>query len=160
MQHSSTIVVFVQLGGQKKELRPVESNTISPKHRSSLTATANTNVEISNAKDTADSASTTMTSIQHQHSLDSTAPTSVRQIESSQFDVESFTAEPLEKILEHKAVREKRLEMEKKLDSLRKKHDKEKVKICGSKLSPMDSSKKPKFAITNKLVKRLSNKNL
>lgn len=117
-------------------------------------------VEVSNARDTADSASSTMQSIQHQHSLDSTAPTSVRQIESSQFDVESLTAEPLEKILEHKTVREKRLEMEKKLDSIRKKHDKEKVKICGSKLSPMDSSKKPKFAITNKLVKRLSNKNL
>lgn len=117
-------------------------------------------VDNSNARDTADSASAAMQSIQHQHSLDSTVPTSVRQIEFSQFDVESLTAEPLEKLLEHKSVREKRLEMEKKLESLRKKHDKEKVKICGSKLSPLDSSKKPKFAITNKLVKRLSNKNL
>lgn len=117
-------------------------------------------VEVTNARDTADSASSTMQSIQHQHSLESTAPTTVRQIESSQFDVESLTAEPLEKILEHKSVREKRLEMEKKLESLRKKHDKEKVKICGSKLSPLESSKKPKFAITNKLVKRLSNKSL
>lgn len=117
-------------------------------------------VENSNTRDTADSAGAVMQSIQHQHSLDSAAPTSVRQIESSQFDVESLTAEPLEKILEHKSVREKRLEMEKKLESLRKKHDKEKVKISGSKLNPMESSKKPKFAITNKLVKRLSNKNL
>ncbi|XP_075154088.1 phospholipase C at 21C isoform X2 [Haematobia irritans] len=151
------------LGGQKKELRPVDSSTISPKHRSSLsTAAASMNAESSNSRDTGDSAvvNSTMQSIQHQHSLDSTAQTStsIKQMESSQFDIDSLTAEPLEKILDHKTVREKRLEMEKKLEALRKKHDKEKVKITGAKASPSESSKKTKFA--SKLVKRISNKNL
>ncbi|XP_013102545.1 1-phosphatidylinositol 4,5-bisphosphate phosphodiesterase classes I and II isoform X3 [Stomoxys calcitrans] len=153
--------VFVQVGGQKKELRPVESSTISPKHRSSISASAALNTEVSTSRDTGDCVvNNTMQSIQHQHSLDSTAQTStsIKQIESSQFDVESLTAEPLDKILEHKTVREKRLEMEKKLDTLRKKHDKEKVKITGAKSSPLESSKKTKFA--SKLVKRISNKNL
>ncbi|XP_013102544.1 1-phosphatidylinositol 4,5-bisphosphate phosphodiesterase classes I and II isoform X2 [Stomoxys calcitrans] len=147
--------------GQKKELRPVESSTISPKHRSSISASAALNTEVSTSRDTGDCVvNNTMQSIQHQHSLDSTAQTStsIKQIESSQFDVESLTAEPLDKILEHKTVREKRLEMEKKLDTLRKKHDKEKVKITGAKSSPLESSKKTKFA--SKLVKRISNKNL
>lgn len=118
------------------------------------------NVEASNTRDVGDSVNNTMQSIQHQHSLDSTAQTStsIKQIESSQFDVESLAAEPLEKILEHKTVREKRLELEKKLEALRKKHDKEKVKISGSKSGLLESSKKPKFA--SKLVKRISNKNL
>ncbi|XP_011296574.1 1-phosphatidylinositol 4,5-bisphosphate phosphodiesterase classes I and II isoform X2 [Musca domestica] len=147
--------------GQKKELRPVESSTISPKHRSSLSTGAATSTETSNARDVGDAvANNAMQSIQHQHSLDSTAQTStsIKQIESSQFDVESLSAEPLEKILEHKSVKEKRMEFEKKLESLRKKHDKEKVKISGSKSSSLESSKKTKFA--SKLVKRISNKNL
>lgn len=116
------------------------------------------NVETSNSRDTSDAVNPTIQSIQHQHSLDSSAQTSIKQIESSQFELESLTAEPLEKILEHKSVREKLAEMEKKLESLRKKHDKEKVKIITSKSSLLDSSKKPKFA--SKLVKRISNKNL
>ncbi|XP_037958708.1 1-phosphatidylinositol 4,5-bisphosphate phosphodiesterase classes I and II isoform X2 [Teleopsis dalmanni] len=152
--------VFVQVGGQKKELRPIESITMSPKHRTSITAASAMSVEVQNDQDMADSASGVVYSIQHQHSLDQSVQTSIRQVESSQFDVEPVVAEPLEKILEHKLVREKRLEMEKKLDTLRKKHEKEKVKIAGQKLSPLEGSKKPKFAITNKLVKRLSNKSL
>jgi len=106
-----------------------------------------------------DSISIVAPSIQHQHSLDQSVSTSIRQVESSQFDVDLVLAEPLEKILDHKSVKEKRLEMEKKLESLRKKHDKEKIKIAGQKSSPLEG-KKPKFAITNKLVKRLSNKSL
>lgn len=138
----------------------MESVTTSPKHRPSLTGAATTSVETPIAKDQADSVSTAMQSMSHQISFDSSVPISIKQMESSQFDVEVVTAESLDKLMEHKSVREKRLELEKKLESLRKKHDKEKIKICSSKLSPLESSKKPKFAITNKLVKRLSNKNL
>ncbi|KAM8718074.1 hypothetical protein ACLKA7_004734 [Drosophila subpalustris] len=171
--------VFVQVGGQKKELRPVESLATSPKHRASISTVAAFSVELpadridgiggggaggggggaGNRND--DSVSTiVVTSIQHQHSLDQSVSTSIRQVESSQFDVDLVLAEPLEKILDHKSVREKRLEMEKKLESLRKKHDKEKLKIAGQKSSPLDGGRKPKFTITNKLVKRLSNKSL
>lgn len=157
-------VVFVQVGGQKKELRPVESLATSPKHRASISTVAALSVEL--PADRTDGGrnddSTSIVApggIQHQHSLDQSVSTSIRQVESSQFDVDLVMAEPLEKILDHKSVREKRLEMEKKLESLRKKHDKEKVKIAGQKMSPLEG-KKPKFAITNKLVKRLSNKSL
>lgn len=161
---SDPLVVFVQVGGQKKELRPVESLATSPKHRASISTVAALSVEL--PADRTDGGrnddSTSIVApggIQHQHSLDQSVSTSIRQVESSQFDVDLVLAEPLEKILDHKSVREKRLEMEKKLESLRKKHDKEKVKIAGQKISPLEG-KKPKFAITNKLVKRLSNKSL
>ncbi|XP_037710784.1 1-phosphatidylinositol 4,5-bisphosphate phosphodiesterase classes I and II isoform X2 [Drosophila subpulchrella] len=151
------------LGGQKKELRPVESLATSPKHRPSISATAAMSVEVTMDRTDGgrgeDSGSFVVPSIQHQHSLDQSVSTSIRQVESSQFDVDLVLAEPLDKILDHKSVKEKRLEMEKKLESLRKKHDKEKVKIAGQKSSPLEG-KKPKFAITNKLVKRLSNKSL
>ncbi|XP_016943899.1 1-phosphatidylinositol 4,5-bisphosphate phosphodiesterase classes I and II isoform X1 [Drosophila suzukii] len=155
--------VFVQVGGQKKELRPVESLATSPKHRPSISAAAAMSVEVTMDRTDGgrgeDSGSIVVPSIQHQHSLDQSVSTSIRQVESSQFDVDLVLAEPLDKILDHKSVKEKRLEMEKKLESLRKKHDKEKVKIAGQKSSPLEG-KKPKFAITNKLVKRLSNKSL
>ncbi|XP_044779859.1 1-phosphatidylinositol 4,5-bisphosphate phosphodiesterase classes I and II isoform X2 [Drosophila simulans] len=151
------------LGGQKKELRPVESLATSPKHRPSISAAAAMSVDVTVDRTDGgrgeDSVSIVAPSIQHQHSLDQSVSTSIRQVESSQFDVDLVLAEPLEKILDHKSVKEKRLEMEKKLESLRKKHDKEKVKIAGQKSSPLEG-KKPKFAITNKLVKRLSNKSL
>ncbi|XP_004536250.1 1-phosphatidylinositol 4,5-bisphosphate phosphodiesterase classes I and II isoform X2 [Ceratitis capitata] len=154
--------VFVQVGGQKKELRPVESTTMSPKHRTSITAATATSVEATSGmdQDTADSGTAGGPGFTHQHSLDSTAQTSIRQVESSQFDVDLVRAEPLDKILDHKMVREKRSEMEKKLESLRKKHDKEKIKIATQKSSPMDGNKKPMFNIASKLKKRLSNKSL
>ncbi|KRG03417.1 1-phosphatidylinositol 4,5-bisphosphate phosphodiesterase classes I and II isoform X4 [Drosophila mojavensis] len=150
--------------GQKKELRPVESLATSPKHRASISIITSSSVEQPTDRPDGgrndDNVSIVTSGIQHQHSLDQSVSTSIRQVESSQFDVDLVIAEPLEKILEHKSVREKRLEMEKKLESLRKKHDKEKLKIAGQKLSPLDGGKKPKFTITNKLVKRLSNKSL
>ncbi|XP_017857437.1 PREDICTED: 1-phosphatidylinositol 4,5-bisphosphate phosphodiesterase classes I and II isoform X4 [Drosophila arizonae] len=150
--------------GQKKELRPVESLATSPKHRASISIITSSSVEQPTDRPDGgrndDNVSIVTSGIQHQHSLDQSVSTSIRQVELSQFDVDLVIAEPLEKILEHKSVREKRLEMEKKLESLRKKHDKEKLKIAGQKLSPLDGGKKPKFTITNKLVKRLSNKSL
>ncbi|XP_067622681.1 1-phosphatidylinositol 4,5-bisphosphate phosphodiesterase classes I and II isoform X4 [Eurosta solidaginis] len=154
--------VFVQVGGQKKELRPVESTTMSPKHRASITAAASnsTDATASVVQDTADASTSSGPGFTHQHSLDSTAQTSIRQMESSQFDVDLVRAEPLNKILDHKMVREKRVEMEKKLEALRKKHDKEKIKIAMQKSSPVDGSKKPMFNIAHKLKKRLSNKSL
>ena len=39
-------------------------------------------------------------------------------------------AEPLEKLMDNKLVKEKKLELEKKLESLRKKHEKVSVLLC------------------------------
>lgn len=58
--------------------------------------------------------------------------------------------------MENKLVREKRMELEKKLESLRKKHEKEKQRM-----QSIDGEKhKSKFYMSNKLVKRLSSKNM
>lgn len=77
-------------------------------------------------------------------------------------EADAIVADSLESILDHKVIREKRLEMEKKLESLRKKHDKEKVRICAasSRSGGESSEKKSKFNVGNKLVKRLSSKNM
>ena len=72
-----------------------------------------------------------------------------------------IVAEPLDKILENKIVREKYAEMEKKLESLRKKHEKEKIRVTSQKSGDLtDGIKKSKFYMGNKLVKRLSSKNM
>ncbi|KAL5279626.1 PLCB2 family protein [Megaselia abdita] len=165
----------------KKELRPVDSIVNSPKHRASITAAASMSIEgnidgdgggangavggvaISNSSDTTPNIGTI-----NQHSLDQGATTSVRQGEvvvQSSLDIEEVTAEPLDKILDNKLVKEKRLEFEKKLESLRKKHDKEKIKVTAAQQRSSSggsdaSMKKPKFSMPNKLVKRLSSKNL
>ncbi|XP_032591917.1 1-phosphatidylinositol 4,5-bisphosphate phosphodiesterase classes I and II isoform X2 [Drosophila grimshawi] len=148
------------LGHQKKELIPVPQTT-SPKPRPSISVQATISVDLpSDRTDGQRNDDSSIAILQHESSLDASGSTSLRQVDTSQFDVNRVFAEPLDKILEHKSVREKRLEMEKKLESLRKKHDKEKLKIAGQKSSPLDGGKKPKFTITNKLVKRLSNRSL
>lgn len=73
---------------------------------------------------------------------------------------DEIVAESLEKLMENKLVREKKMELEKKLESLRKKHEKEKLRMQAQKGS-LDSEKhKSKFYMSNKLVKRLSSKNM
>lgn len=79
---------------------------------------------------------------------------------SETIEAEEMTADPLPVILANKIVREKRQEMEKKLESLRKKHDKEKRRICSTVKSGEASDKKSKFNMGNKLVKRLSSKSM
>lgn len=74
---------------------------------------------------------------------------------------DDIVAESLEKLMENKLVREKKMELEKKLESLRKKHEKEKLRVQSSQRSSIDGEKhKSKFYMGNKLVKRLSNKNM
>lgn len=73
--------------------------------------------------------------------------------------IEEMAAEPLEKILENKLVKEKKVELEKKLESLRKKHEKKKVTLQTQK-STGDASEKISKLINMKLVKRLSSKNI
>lgn len=65
-----------------------------------------------------------------------------------------LVADSLEKLMENKVVKEKKQELEKKLEVLRKKHEKERQRLMSS-----DDKSRAKF-YTNKLVKRLSSKNM
>lgn len=66
-----------------------------------------------------------------------------------------LVADSLEKLMENKMVKEKKQELDKKLDVLRKKHDKERQRVTSS-----DCDKSKTKFYTNKLVKRLSSKNM
>lgn len=116
------------------------------------------NVEAENEADAVDKVNTS-NNIQQQLSIDTNIPTCSKQMEISEFYVDNLHAEPLEVILNNKAVRERQIELERKLDIIRKKHDKEKLKIMTLK-SSSSQEKKKKFGLTNKLVKRLSNKTM
>lgn len=73
---------------------------------------------------------------------------------------DEIVAESLEKLMENKLVREKKLELEKKLESLRKKHEKEKIRLQSQKASLDGEKHRSKFCMSNRLVKRLSSKNM
>ena len=75
---------------------------------------------------------------------------------------EDLVAEPLEKFMENKAVKEKWQELDKKLETLKKKHEKEKNKVqtqVRASHHENDGKIKSKF-YGNMLVKRLSSKNM
>lgn len=74
--------------------------------------------------------------------------------------IEELVAEPVEKILENKLVKEKRFELDKKLEALRKKHEKEKIRLQTQKSGEFGAEKRSKFYMHHKLVKRLSSKNM
>lgn len=97
--------------------------------------------------------------IQQQLSIDANLPTCSKQMETTISYGDNLHAESLEVILNSKLVRERQIELERKLDMIRKKHDKEKLKIMALKLSSSQEKKK-KFGLTNKLVKRLSNRTM
>lgn len=73
---------------------------------------------------------------------------------------DEIVAESLEKLMENKLVREKKMELEKKLESLRKKHEKEKMRMQSQKGSLDGEKHRSKFYVSNRLVKRLSSKNM
>lgn len=107
--------------------------------------------------------------MQHQQSLDgggsgSVSSTLMAARAAAELPIETIeiVAEPLERIFDNKLVREKRLEMEKKLESMRKKHDKEKLRVTGQRSGGdlTEGIRKSKFYMNNKLVKRLSSKNM
>ncbi|XP_018349687.1 PREDICTED: 1-phosphatidylinositol 4,5-bisphosphate phosphodiesterase classes I and II isoform X4 [Trachymyrmex septentrionalis] len=73
---------------------------------------------------------------------------------------DEIVAESLEKLMENKLVREKKMELEKKLESLRKKHEKEKMRLQSQKASIDGEKHRSKFYMSNRLVKRLSSKTI
>lgn len=183
-QTKSITDVFVSVGS-KKELRSLEVRT-SPKQRASIVAASSLSMDASIGNHEpaeytvagsgtgtgATAASISTHPIQHQLSLDqscSTSKASSMQLSSTTSipltaelsECQDIVAESLEKILDNKLVREKRIEMEKKLETMRKKHDKEKLRATAQRSGDLtDGIRKSKFYMNNKLVKRLSNKNL
>lgn len=157
--------------GSKKELRTLEVCGSSPKQRASIAATSSFSMDASLSNDLDASGAATSQSIQHQMSLDQTCSSSKASIALASatpitvmtevVEVIDIVAEPLEKILDNKLVREKRTEFERKIDSMRKKHDKEKIRMTSQRSGDLtDGIRKSKFYMNNKLVKRLSNKNM
>lgn len=161
--------------GSKKDLRALEVVGASPRHRASIAVTTSYSMDatIGNDVDYASGggggSGISSQPIQHQLSLDQSCSTSrsstalatnIPLTTTAEESIE-IVAETLEKILDNKLVREKRLEMEKKLESMRKKHDKEKLRAISHRSGDLtDGIRKSKFYMNNKLVKRLSNKNL
>lgn len=72
---------------------------------------------------------------------------------------DDIVAESLEQLMNNKVIREKKTELDKKLESLKRKHEKEKLRFQNSKTSFDGEKHKSKF-YNNKLVKRLSTKNM
>lgn len=72
--------------------------------------------------------------------------------------LEDVIAEPLEKIMENKLVKEKKMELDKKLENLRKKHEKKRMTLHTQKSGEFGTEKKK--LINMNLVKRLSRQNM
>lgn len=165
---TNSTVVLVSLGS-KKELRTLEVCGSSPKQRASIAATSSFSMDVSMLNDSDASGAATSQSIQHQLSLDQTCSSSKTSVAlttpitvtTEVTEVIDIVAEPLDKILDNKLVREKRIEFERKIESMRKKHDKEKIRVTSQRSGDLtDGIRKSKFYMNNKLVKRLSNKNM
>ncbi|XP_049826197.1 1-phosphatidylinositol 4,5-bisphosphate phosphodiesterase classes I and II-like isoform X2 [Aethina tumida] len=79
-------------------------------------------------------------------------------VEVKEEKLEEIVAEPLEKILDNKLIKEKKQELDKKLENLRKKHEKKKMTLQSQKSS--DFPEKRSKLTNMKLIKRLSSKNI
>lgn len=170
-------VVFVSLGAKEKN-RTLEVVSNSPKQRTSIAAASSFSMDASTGNDSDGGVgasgtavgSTSYQTMQHQLSLDQTCSstktsaamaTTPISVTTEVIEVIDIVAEPLDKILDSKLVREKRVEMERKLETMRKKHDKEKLRVTSQRSGDLtESIRKSKFYMNNKLVKRLSNKNM
>lgn len=164
------------IGTLKKEIKPSDTASSSPKHRSSIGASTahSTTIEpaaveallpISDNNLVAASSSLSVSTLQTTNAV---TPSSSQPVESSKIatlprsqqtdnmpnEADDIVAETLEKILEHKSIREKRETLEKKIRLLKKSHDKKKIELVQN-----DIGEAKKSSI-NKLVKKLSSKNM
>uniref|UniRef100_A0A2S2Q4C5 1-phosphatidylinositol 4,5-bisphosphate phosphodiesterase n=1 Tax=Sipha flava TaxID=143950 RepID=A0A2S2Q4C5_9HEMI len=74
---------------------------------------------------------------------------------------EGIVAEPLTKLMENKIVKEKKLELEKKIERIRRKQEKERHQVQHLRSShDSERMRKSKFPINSRFVKRLSIKNI
>jgi phosphatidylinositol phospholipase C beta len=163
------------VGTLKKEIKPSDTASSSPKHRTNLAASTTAASTILDA--VVDTFSTSENNViafaaasgtlsSNIGSNLATSP-SIQPVESSKVatlprcqpdmtsnDADEIVAETLEKILEHKSIREKRETLEKKIRVLKKNHDKKKIELMQN-----DIGEAKKSSI-NKLVKKLSSKNM
>lgn len=156
--------MIISIGATKKEMKTLEIVSGSPKHRTSIVAASSLSVD-TGLESECDISGASSHIIQHQPSLDQSTTTTTSKVitttMSEPTEMINISAEPLDKILEHKLVKEKRLEMEKKMETMRKKHDKEKLRVSSQKSGDLsDGIRRSKFYMNNKLVKRLSSKNM
>jgi phosphatidylinositol phospholipase C, beta len=171
------------LGTLKKEAKPTDTASSSPKHRSSFATSAANDSNVAETLSISDqnngesstggggggyvSTSTTASSSNYTNanalsSLPAELTTTTMTVKSSTLprnpqpdsECEDIVAETLEKILEHKSIREKREALEKKIRVLKKSHDKKKVELVQNEISDGKKSS------INKLVKKLSSKNM
>ena len=159
------------VGTLKKEIKPSDTATSSPKHRSTygqstLHSTSATEANIaesllnidsnfisgsSNVNIGPNSSGSNLSQINESSKI-ATLPRSQPELVIN--ETEEIVAETLEKILEHKSIREKRETLEKKVRLLKKNHDKKKIEVAQSDIADGKKSS------INKLVKKLSSKNM
>lgn len=161
------------VGTLKKEVKPSDTASSSPKHRASIGMTNQTTVEPSIEQSTSEyngasggggssstsglgGTSTIQLSTSVEPSKSATLPR-IAELTSTSNEADEIVAETLEKIFEHKSIREKREALEKKIRALKKSHDKKKIEVAQSEIG---DGKKSSIFSSNRLVKRLSSKNM
>lgn len=148
------------VGTLKKEIKQTDTASSSPKHRSSIGTSNQIHVEPSSEHSTSENnlASGGNPTIQFssvEPIKSATLPRPPPEVTSNEAD--DIVAETLEKIFEHKTIREKREALEKKIRALKKSHDKKKVEVMQNEIG---DGKKSSIFSSNRLVKRLSSKNM
>jgi phosphatidylinositol phospholipase C, beta len=149
----------------KKEIKPSDTASSSPKHRQSNVVTTtnqlNTEPSVESSSDNNVASGSNLTAVplptveSTTINKAATLPRNLPEITSNEAD--EIVAETLEKIFEHKSIREKREQLEKKIRALKKTHDKRKVEVSQSEIG---DGKKSSIFSSNRLVKRLSSKNM
>lgn len=167
------------IGTLRKEIKPTDTATNSPRHRASIPVTTVTESSNADAQPTSDNNSSMLggnaiaitTASTNLGILTTQLPANESPIATSTISIstkastlprcppelseaDDIVAETLEKILEHKSIREKREALEKKIRVLKKSHDKKKVELAQNEIS------EGKKSSINKLVKKLSSKNM
>lgn len=153
------------VGTLKKEIKPSDTASSSPKHnanRPSVGTANQINIEPSIEQSTSDNnaasggnSAAIQLPVVEPPVKSATLPRNLPEITSNEAD--EIVAESLEKIFEHKTIREKREALEKKIRALRKSHDKKKIEVAQNEIG---DGKKPSIFSSNRLVKRLSSKNM
>lgn len=149
------------IGTLKKEIKPSDTASSSPKHRASIGTSNQITVEptleqSSSENNVASGGGNSFVQLSSESTKAATLPRIQNEISISN-EADEIVAETLEKIFEHKSIREKREALEKKIRGLKKIHDKKKVEVVQSDIR---DGKKSSIFSSNRLVKRLSNKNL
>lgn len=147
----------------KKEIKPTDTASSSPKHRASTKPSNQINIEPTTAEQStsdnnnvASGGGNSTVQLPSVEPIKSSTLTRI-QPELTSNEADEIVAETLEKIFEHKLIREKRETLEKKIRSLKKSHDKKKLEVVQSEIS---DGKKSSIFSSNRLVKRLSSKNM